>query len=95
MGYGSSPLVSAAIDDMGGFAGIDVGTITLPVATGGNTPLTYSVSGLPTGYSFNASNRQVTGTPTATGAFNVTYAVEDDDGDTDASGFRLADSRLR
>ena len=78
---------------MGGFAGIDVGTITLPVATGGNTPLTYSISGLPSGLTFTASSREVTGTATATGAFNVTYAVEDDDGDTDASGFvwRIAD----
>ena len=85
--------VAPAIDDMGGFAGIDVGTITLPVATGGNTPLTYSVSGLPAGLTFTASNREVTGTPTATGAFNVTYAVEDADGDTDGSGFvwRVAD----
>ena len=78
---------------MGAFVGIDIGTITLPVATGGNTPLTYSISGLPTGFTFTASNRQVTGTPSATGAFNVTYSVQDDDGDVDGSGFvwRIAD----
>ena len=85
--------VAPAIDDMGGFVGIDVGTITLPVATGGNTPLTYSSLRPANWLFFDNSNRQVTGTPSATGAFNVTYAVEDSDGDTDASGFvwRIAD----
>ena len=50
---------------------------TLPAATGGNTPYTYSVSGLPTGLSFNTSSRRVSGTPTVAGESTVTYTVTD------------------
>ena len=63
----------------------DVGvalSITLPAATGGNTPLTYSIAGLPTGLSFNASTRVVSGTPTTADSFSVVYTVTDDDGDS-------------
>ena len=47
--------------------GFDVGTVTLPAATGGNAPLTYTLApALPTGLTFDAANRQITGAPTAT-----------------------------
>ena len=52
-------------------------SFTLPLASGGTSPYTYSVSGLPTGLSFTSSNRTVSGTPTALGASTVTYSVTD------------------
>lgn len=83
-------------------AGATVGlhySAVLPEATGGvlvsdgatsapiNTPVTYSVSGLPSGLSFNADNRTINGVPNAlpTGVgsqvYQVKYMAEDDDGD--------------
>ncbi len=56
----------------------DVSTsFTLPLASGGTPPYTYSVSGLPAGLSFNASSRTVSGTPSAIGTSTVTYSVTD------------------
>ena len=58
-------------------AGVSVGTVTLPQGSGGDPPLTYAVSGLPPGLSFDPGNRQVTGTPTMAGTYPVTYTVTD------------------
>ena len=56
----------------------DVSTsFTLPLAKGGNAPYKHSASGLPTGLSFTASSRTVSGTPSAVGASTVTYSVTD------------------
>ena len=65
-------------------------TVTLPQATGGDVPLTYSLTGtLPSGLSFVASTRVLSGTPTNTGTFSLTYTVTDDDGDSDSDDFDL------
>ncbi len=44
--------------------------------------ITYSVSGLPAGLSFNPATRTVSGTPTGTGASTVTYTATDSLGAT-------------
>ena len=62
---------------------------TLPVGTGGDTPLSYSVSGEPSWSSFNTSTRVLSGTPTSAATTTVTYTVEDDDGDTDSTTFDI------
>ena len=61
--------------------------ITLPVGTGGDSPLAYSIANLPGGLSFNTSTRKITGTPTTEEAKTVTYTVTDADGDTDSETF--------
>ena len=45
-------------------AAIPTGGIILPAARGGKSPITYSLSNLPSGLSFNATTRAVTGNPT-------------------------------
>ena len=67
--------------------GTSVGTITLPAATGGDGTLTYSLSpALPAGLTFDASNLQLTGTPTtAQTATDYTYTATDDDGTPEAT----------
>ena len=61
--------------------------ITLPVGTGGNGTLAYSISDLPAGLSFNTSTRRITGTPTTEETNTVTYTVTDAEGDTDSETF--------
>ena len=59
--------------------------LTLPEATGGDAPLTYSLSpALPAGLEFDAMSREISGTPTEVvePAKTFTYKVEDEDGDT-------------
>ena len=63
-----------------------VTAFTVPAATGGDAPLSYSASGLPSGVSMNAS-RSVSGTPTAAGMGTATVTVSDNDSDTDTLSF--------
>lgn len=59
-------------------AGSVITAFTAPLATDIDSgSLTYSMSGLPAGLAFNPATRQVSGTPTATGTFTVTYSVTD------------------
>ena len=72
--------------------GTAIAALTLPEATGGDGPLTYSLTPAVPGLSFNAtaSVRRLTGTPTAAGTYNMTYTVRDVDGDTDSLTFTIA-----
>ncbi len=57
-------------------------TLQLPSASGGNGALTYTITpDLPAGLSFSASNRRITGTPTATSS-NRRYTYKATDSDT-------------
>ncbi|MFC5407981.1 CotH kinase family protein [Larkinella bovis] len=65
-------------------ATVNVGfSASLPAFTDAD-PLTYTLSGLPAGLQF--SNRQITGTPTVSGSFSLTYTATDPQG---ASAFVL------
>ena len=67
-------------------------SLTLPAATGGDAPLTYSLGGsLPTGVSFTAATRVLAGTPSALkSATTYTYKVEDANGDEASDKFTIA-----
>ncbi len=58
--------------------------ITTYTITGSNSPTSFSASGLPSGLSVNTANGQITGTPTASGAFNVTIGVANASGSATA-----------
>jgi len=49
--------------------------------------LSYSISNLPPGLSFNAATRTITGTPSTTGAWTVTYSAADGRGGTVSTTF--------
>ena len=60
--------------------GMAIDSLTLPEASGGTAPLTYSLSALPAGLSFDAANRRLSGTPTAaTDGAVIVYTVVDGD----------------
>ncbi len=59
--------------------GAAIDALTLPQATGGDGTLTYSLSPNVPGLSFNARARQLTGRPTTSGTYNMTYTVRDAD----------------
>ena len=81
----------AATSDQSWFKDAAV-SLTLPAASNGNEPLTYTLTGtLPTGVSFSASTRVLSGTPTATqSAETYTYKVRDRDGDEATDVFTVA-----
>ncbi len=62
---------------------------TLPEVIGGNTPIEYSVSGLPEGAIFTDTSRVLSGTPTEVGRFSVTYKATDQDGDSASLTFTI------
>ena len=69
--------------------GTVIDTLTLPAASDGNGTLTYSLTpGVP-GLSFNATTRELTGTPTTGGTYAMTYTARDLDGDTDTLSFAI------
>ena len=61
----------------------------LPEASGGNTPLVYSVTGLPADLQFITNTRVITGTPTQMEVATVTYTVTDKDNDQDSVTFKI------
>ncbi len=87
----SAPVISSTVSTQNYDQNVAISTLTLPLANDSDSgeSLTYSVSGLPAGLSFNPTTRQVTGTPTASGSFNVTYTVTDGSGATDVENFTV------
>ena len=71
--------------------GTAIDSLVLPEAAGGEAPITYSVSTLPAGLSFDTATRTLTGTPTTatTGAVNIIYTVIDSTRDASALIFAI------
>ena len=76
-----APSFSAGREDYTFYTDIAIETITLPESTGGNGTLSYELEGtLPAGLSFDASTREITGTPTAAATETyLNFEVVDDD----------------
>ena len=66
-----------------------IDTLTLSQASGGNGTLSYSLLPTVPGLTFDAMTRQLTGTPSTAGSYNMTYTVADEDGDTDTLTFTI------
>ena len=66
--------------------------LTLPAATGGDAPLTYSLTpALPAGLAFNAATRAITGTPSAAqSSTSYIYTVTDNDSDSASMQFQAS-----
>ena len=77
-----------AVADQVGVVGTAI-DIQLPVASGGDPPLVYTLTGLASPLAFSASTRRITGTPSTAETLALTYTVTDTDGDTDSGTFDL------
>ncbi len=80
---------ATAPDDQTYTVGTAIETLTLPEATGGNGTLRYSLSPDVPGLTFDTGTRQLTGTPSTAGVYDMIYTVADADGDTDTLGFTV------
>ena len=78
---------AAAIAKRYWVTGTALQALTVPAATGGNPPLSYTASGLPNGVSMSTTTRRVSGTPLSAGTGTATITVTDVDGDTDTLSF--------
>ena len=63
-------------------------SFTRPSASGGNGPLSYSVSGTCPGLSVTTSS--VSGSPSSSGQYGITWTVTDADGDTDTYSLQIS-----
>ena len=75
------PLALSDVADMMFTAGTEISSMALPAATGGDDMMevSYSVSGLPAGLSFDPASRMISGTPEAAGSSEVTYMAAQGD----------------
>ena len=79
----------SVLDDRTFTAGEPIEALTLPEASGGDGALRYSLSPPVPGLSFDAAQRQLTGTPTEIGNYAVTYTAADADGDPATLDFAI------
>ena len=91
------PLTIAEINDITvKISGVQTNSPITPIqvsASGGQTPYAYSISSNPatgSGLSINASNGQITGTPTQRGTFTLTVTVTDNASTTATESFSMA-----
>ena len=64
-------------------------SLTLPTATGGTAPYTYTLSPIPAGLQFDPVDRWLSGTPTTTGVISVTYTATDTTGTSASLTFTI------
>ena len=88
-GVDLQPAFRSGVDDLTLRVGSTMSPLQLPAASGGDGELTHSIAGaLPPGLRFSA-RRQITGTPSLDGAWEIRYQAVDQDGDVAELRFRI------
>ncbi len=64
----TAPVITSSLQ-IGGYSGVAITPYVIEAS--GTQPITYSVSGLPAGLSFNAATHTISGTPTTNGTYQV------------------------
>ena len=83
------PVFSGTVSDQIYTVGNAISTLTLPAATGGQAPLTYSLTPTVPGLTFTASTRTLSGTPTTADTYSMTYMVTDGSSNTNTEIFTI------
>ena len=81
----TAPAFTDTVNDQTYTEGEAVSPLTLPEASGGDGPLSYSLTPTVPGLTFAAAKRTLSGAPTSAGSFDMTYQVIDGDDNTTAS----------
>ena len=81
----TAPAFAVTVADQTYTEGEAVSPLTLPVASGGNGTLSYSLAPTVPGLTFTAATRTLSGTPTSAGSYDMTYQAVDGDNNTAAS----------
>ena len=81
----SAPRFARAVAAQTYTLGAPIRTLWLPPATGGNRPLTYTLTPAVPGLTFAPRALRLTGTPTRAGTYRMTYRVTDADGNVRAT----------
>ena len=81
----TAPAFAVTVADQTYTEGEAVSPLTLPVASGGNGTLSYSLAPTVPGLTFTAATRTLSGTPTSAGSYAMTYQAVDGDANTAAS----------
>ncbi|MCJ0743511.1 Ig-like domain-containing protein [Pedobacter montanisoli] len=83
------PLILPGTNLADGTVGLSYPKQIIPAAEGGYVPYTYSASNLPPGLSFNATTREITGTPTTAGNYTVAVKVTDAKGNNVTTNYTI------
>ncbi|MCZ4222628.1 putative Ig domain-containing protein [Pedobacter rhodius] len=86
----TDPLLLPSATLAGGTAGTVYPTQVIPSATGGVGPYTYVATSIPAGLTFNATTREITGTPTQAGNYTISVTVTDSQGRTASNTYALS-----
>ena len=81
----TAPAFAGTVADQTYQVGKAISPLRLPAASGGNGTLSYSLRPTVPGLSFAAATRTLSGTPTSTGSYAMTYQVVDGGANTAAS----------
>ena len=81
----TAPSFTGTVADQSYTVGEAIAPLTLPAASGGEGPLSYSLRPPVPGLTFDPVTRMLGGTPTTAGTYDVEYRVEDADANTAAS----------
>ena len=84
------PFLLPAATLASGTAGTAYPAQTIPSATGGVGPYTYQATGVPPGLTFNATTREITGTPTQAGNYTISVTATDSQGRTASNTYPLS-----
>ena len=71
------------------FVGAAIGALRLPEAGGGTGTLRYGLSPRVPGLTFNAATRELSGTPSVAGIYDMTYTAIDEAGNADSLAFAI------
>ena len=83
------PTFGATVDDPEPYTvDEEITPLVLPAATGGSGALTYSLTPEIPGLEFDAGARELRGTPTETGTYDMTYTARDEERETASSSSR-------
>ena len=79
----------ASLGDRTYTKGESIAPLVLPAAAGGNGTVLYGLSVVPDGLSFNPATRTLTGIPTRSHTYEISYTAQDSDGDSAALNFTV------